>query len=57
MTKEEAIAHMIKEVERVERERLAAHFSIDANQQKKAAVDAIIKSLKEIKVENEDQQD
>ena len=43
MTKEEAIAHMIKEVERVERERLAAHFSIDANQQKKAAVDAIIK--------------
>ena len=57
MTKEEAIAHMIKEVERVERERLAAHFSIDANQQKKAAVDAIIKSLKEIKVDNEDQQD
>ena len=57
MTKDEAIAHMISKVEEIERERLAAHFSIDANQQKKEAVDGIIKALKEVQVENEDQQD
>lgn len=57
MTKDEAIAHMISKVEEIERERLAAHFSIDANQQKKEAVDGIIKALKEVQIENEDQQD
>ena len=44
MTKDEAIAHMISKVEEIERERLAAHFSIDANQQKKEAVDGIQKT-------------
>ena len=57
MTKEEAVSHMIKEIEKIERERLAANFSIDANQQKKPTIDAILKSLKEIKIDNEDQQD
>ena len=57
MTKDEAIAHMISKVEEIERERLAAHFSIDATKQKKEAVDGIIKALKEVQIENEDQQD
>ena len=41
MNKSEAIAHMISKVEEIERERLAAHFSIDATKQKKEAVDGI----------------
>ena len=57
MTKTEAISRMIAEVERVEKERLAAHFSIDATHHKNAAIVAIIKALKEIKIDDEDQQD
>ena len=45
MNKSEAIAHMISKVEEIERERLAAHFSIDATKQKKEAVDGILKAL------------
>ena len=56
MTKEEAIDYMISKVEKIERERLAAHFSIDATKQKKEAVDGILKALKEVKIDNEDQQ-
>lgn len=43
MTKDEAVAYMIKKVEEIEQERLAAHFSIDPSKQKKEAVDGIIK--------------
>lgn len=56
MNKEQAIEFMIKKVEEVERERLAAHFSIDASKQKKEAVDGIIKALKEVQIDHEDQQ-
>lgn len=38
MNKSEAIAHMISKVEEIERERLAAHFSIDATKQKKERI-------------------
>ena len=41
----------------IERERLAAHFSIDATKQKKEAVDSILKALKEVTVDDENQQD
>ena len=54
MNKAEAIAHMILKVEEIERERLAANFSIDANKQKKEAVDGILKALKEVKIDDED---
>lgn len=57
MNKADAIAHMISKVEEIERERLAAHFSIDANKQKKEAVDSILKELKEVAVDDENQQD
>ncbi len=57
MTKEEAVIYMISKVEEVERERLASHFSIDATKQKKEAVDGILKALKEVQLDNEDQQD
>lgn len=57
MTKEEAIAFMISKVEEIERDRLAAHFSIDSTKQKKEAVDGIIKALKEVEVVDENQQD
>ena len=56
MNKEQAVEYMIKKVETIERERLAAHFSIDATKQKKEAVDSIIKALKEVELEHEDQQ-
>ena len=56
MNREQAVEHMIKKVETIERERLAAHFSIDATKQKKEAVDSIIKALKEVELEHEDQQ-
>ena len=57
MTKEEAIRFMIEEVEKIERDRLAENFAIDATKQKKGPVEAIIKALKEVKLDNEDQQD
>jgi len=57
MTKEQAIAFMISKVEEIERDRLAAHFSIDPTKQKKEAVDGIIKALKEVEVDDENQQD
>ena len=56
MTKEEAVAYMIKKVETIERERLAAHLSIDATKQKKEAVNGILDALKEVKIDHEDQQ-
>lgn len=57
MTKEQAVAFMISKVEEIERDRLAAHFSIDPTKQKKEAVDGIIKALKEVEVDDENQQD
>lgn len=57
MTKEEAVVYMISKVEEVERDRLASHFSIDPTKQKKEAVDGILKALKEVQLDNEDQQD
>lgn len=56
MTKQEAIKYMIAKVEEIERERLAAHFSIDATKHKKEAVDGILKALREVKIDNENQQ-
>lgn len=56
MNKEEAIAHMISKVEEIERERLRAHFLIDATKQKKEAVDGILKALKGVTIDDEDQQ-
>ncbi len=57
MTKEEAISYMIKKVEEVERERLAAHFSIDATRQKKEAVEGILKALRGVELDHENLQD
>ena len=57
MTKEEAIAHMIAEVERIEKERLAANFSIDPNKQKNKVVDEIMNALKGVQIDDENQQD
>ena len=57
MNKADAIAHMISKVEEIERARLAAHFSIDANIQKKEAVDGILKALKVVTIDDENQQD
>ena len=56
MTKEEAVAFMIAKVEEIERERLAAHFSIDPTKQKKEAVEGILKALKGVQIEDENQQ-
>ena len=57
MTKEDAVAFMISKVEEIERDSLAAHFSIDPTKQKKETVESIIKVLKEVEVDNENQQD
>ena len=56
MTKDEAVQYMIKKVEEIERERLAAHFSIDPAKQKKETVDGIIKALKEVQIDDENKQ-
>ena len=56
MTKQDAIKHMISKVEEIERKRLAVHLSIDATRQKKEAVDGILKALKEVKIDDENQQ-
>ena len=56
MTKDEAVQYMIKKVEEIERERLAAPFSIDPARQKKEAVGGIIKALKEVQIDDENKQ-
>ena len=53
MTKDEAITFMIHKVEEIERERITANFSIDANKQKKETVEAIVKAIREVKFEDE----
>lgn len=55
MTKQEAVAYMVEKIEEIERERLAAHLSLDPTKQKKAAVDSILKVLKGVQFESEDQ--
>lgn len=57
MTKQEAITLMIAKIEEIEKGRLRAHLSIDATKQKKEAVEAILKALKELEVEDENQPD
>lgn len=57
MTKQEAIDYMIDKVVEIERERLNAHFSIEATKQKKEAVDGILKALKGVKLDDENQED
>lgn len=53
MNKEDAIAYMIFEIEKIERDRLANHMSIDANRQKREVVENIIKKLKDVGTQNE----
>lgn len=53
MTKDEAITFMIHKIEEIERERITANFSVDANKQKKETVDAIVKAIREVKFEDE----
>ena len=55
MNKEAAIEYMIGKVEEIERERLAANFLVDATRDKKEAVDGILKALKGVTIDNEDQ--
>lgn len=57
MNKQEAITLMIAKIEEIEKERLRAHLSIDPTKQKKEAVEAILKALKELEVEDENQPD
>ena len=57
MTKDEAVAVMIEEVEQIERDRIAMNFHIDANQKKKETVDLIIKTLRELKINDENKED
>lgn len=53
MTKQEAISYMVEKIEDIERERLSSQLSLDATRQKKAAVDSILKVLKEVQIDNE----
>ena len=50
MTKQEAINFMIKKVEELERDRLS--YEPDPNKQKQEVVDAIIKAVKGVTIDN-----
>jgi hypothetical protein len=52
MTKEEAVEFMIKKVEELERDRLSQQA--DASKQKQEIVEAIVKAIKGVAVENAD---
>jgi hypothetical protein len=52
MTKEEAVEFMIKKVEELERDRLSQQA--DASKQKQEIVEAIVKAVKGVAVENAD---
>ena len=53
MTKQEAIDFMIKKVEELERDRLSQQA--DTSKQKQEIVDAIVKAVKGVAIENADQ--
>lgn len=57
MNRQEAIAYMAEKIQEIERERIAAHLSLDPAQQKKAAVESILKLLKGVQIDHEVQQD
>ena len=50
MTKEEAITYITAKIEELERERLSHHP--DPNKQKQETVDAIIKAVKGVELDN-----
>ena len=54
MNKQDAISYIISEIEKIEKERLNADFSIDATVHKKEVVNAILKVLKGVEIDNED---
>ena len=56
MTKDEVVAYMISEVERIERDRLSSNFSIDPNKQKNKVVDEIMSVLKGVQLDDENQE-
>jgi hypothetical protein len=50
MTKEQAIEYMISKIEELERERLS--HQPDPNKQRQETVDAIIKAIKGVEIDN-----
>lgn len=54
MSKSEAIEYMIKQVEQIEKDRIAEHFSIDPNKLKKEATDKILKVINDLEIKDED---
>lgn len=53
MTKEEAVEYMVNEIEKIEAERMAEHFSIEANKLKKEVTEKILSVLKEVEIKDE----
>lgn len=52
-SKAEAVPYLIEEIERIEKERIAEHFSIDATKFKKEATDSILKVINNLEINNE----
>lgn len=56
MTKQEAVQYMVEKIEEIERDRLAANLAVvDENKAKKETVEKIIKELKGLEFDYEDQ--
>ncbi len=55
MTKQEAISYMVEKIEEIERERVASNLAVDATKRKKEVVEGILKILKGVQLDNEDQ--
>lgn len=56
MNKQEAVQYMVKKIEEIERDRLAANLAVvDDNRAKKETVEKIIKELKGLEFDYEDQ--
>lgn len=54
MTKKEAIDYMISEIEKIEKDRIAANMSIEPNQQKNDVVAKLKNLLESVVIDNED---
>lgn len=55
MNKKEAVDFMIKEIEEIEKDRIAAQFSVDDIKKKDTAAESILKILKKLEIKDENQ--
>lgn len=55
MNKKEAVEYMIKEIEKIEKDKIASQFSVEESKKKDTAAESILKILKKLEIKDENQ--